>query len=331
MTRPRLLVLSLGGTITMTAASNGGIAPTLGAADLVAALPALGDIAAIEARSPFRLPSSSLTLENIVAVAQEIREAFAGGFDGAVVIQGTDTIEETAFALDLLVRDPRPVVVTGAMRGPEQPGADGPANLLAAATVAAGTMAHGLGTLVVLNDEIHAARSVRKAHTALPSAFVSDNGGPLGLVAEARLRLFARLEPLGLPEFAPDSTAPALPAVALLKMSMGDDGRLLRTVPDLGYAGLVIEGAGAGHVPAPLAETVGALAAAMPVVLASRTLRGPVFERTYGYGGSEIDLLARDVIPAGLLPATKARLLLMLALASGWERAAIGSAFAAFG
>lgn len=327
---PRLLVLSLGGTITMTSAPGGGIAPSLGAAELVAAVPGLEAVADIEARSPFRLGSSSLTPEHIAGVAQDIRAGFDAGFDGAVVIQGTDTIEETAFILDLLVRDARPVVVTGAMRGPQQPGADGPANLLAAARVAACPAARGLGTLAVLNDEIHAARFVRKAHTALTSAFVSDGAGPLGLVAEGRVRVLSRVAPAELP--GPLAAAPGeLPKVALLKVAMGDDGRLIEAAPGLGFAGLVIEGAGAGHVPGIVAETAGAVAAQVPVVLASRTLAGPVFEGTYGYPGSEIDLIGRGLIPAGLLTGVKARLLLAFALRAGWDREAIRAGLSAYG
>lgn len=329
MTLPRLLVLSLGGTITMTPnATGGGIAPTLGAADLVAAVPGLSAVADIEARSPFKLPSPALTLEHISAVATEIRAAFDAGFDGAVVIQGTDTIEETAFALDVLVRDDKPVVVTGAMRGPQQPGAEGPANLLAAAIVAASARARGLGTLVVLNDEIHAARFVRKAHTALPSAFVSAQSGPLGLVAEGDVRLFTRVTKPPLPELAFEGD---VTPVALLKIAMGDDGRLVRAVPSLGFAGLVLEGMGAGHVPAAIADIVAEVAARIPVVLATRTLAGPVFASTYGYPGSEIDLLARGLISAGLLQGPKARILLALCLRAGLERAAIAEAFAAYG
>ena len=312
----------------MTAGPGGGMSPTLGAAELVAAVPGLADVAEIEARSPMKVGSASLTPENIVAVAGEIRAGFAAGVDGAIVIQGTDTIEETAFLLDVLVPGERPVVVVGAMRGPQQAGADGPANLLAAALVAASEAARGLGTLVVLNDEIHAARFVRKAHTALTSAFVSDMAGPLGLVAEGRVRLLTRVRRPALPAL--DAGAAALPPVALLKIAMGDDGRLLRAVPDLGFAGLVIEGAGAGHVPCAIAALVGEVAARLPVVLASRTLAGPVFERTYGYAGSEIDLLARGVLSAGLLTGVKARLLVALGLAAGWDRAALAGALVAY-
>ncbi|WP_137124306.1 asparaginase [Roseomonas sp. HF4] len=323
MSRKRLLVLSLGGTITMLPTEAGGIAPTLGAADLVAAVPALAEVAEIEAASPARLPSPSLTPDHILDVARRIEDAFAAGADGAVVVQGTDTIEESAFLLDLLVPGDRPVVVTGAMRGADAPGADGPANLLAAARVAASAEARGLGTLVVLNYDIHAARFVQKSHTALPSAFASPALGPIGVVAEGRPRLLARVARL-----------PTLPAhggplrqVALLRWGMGDDGRLLGALPGLGYAGAVIEGMGAGHVPAGAAEALGDLAARMPVVLAARPPAGPVFTRTYGYAGGEIDLLRRGVVPAGLLSGLKARLLLGLALRGGAGQAAAAAAF----
>lgn len=324
MKRPRLLFLSLGGTITMVQNNSGGIAPKLGASELIASVPALAEVADIEAHSPFRLPSPSLTLENLVEVARLITEGFAAGIDGAVVIQGTDTIEESAFLLDLLVDAAKPVVVTGAMRGAEAPGADGPANLLAAARVAAAPEARGLGTLVVLNYDIHAARFVQKSHTTLPSAFESPQSGRLGLVAEGRPRFFARVLPT--PRYAVGDGPP--PPIALVKCAMGDDGRQLSTIPDLGYAGMVLEGMGAGHVLASVAPIVGAVAAKIPVVLASRLTTGPVFTQTYGYDGSEIDLIKRGVIPAGYLSGLKARLLLGLVLRR--DRGSVAEAFAAY-
>ncbi len=307
---PRILVLSLGGTITMTRGAGPGLNPTLGAAELVAAVPGLAAVASITAESPARVASPSLPPEALVHCARRIA-AFEG--EGAVVVQGTDTIEESAFLLDLLHADDRPVVVTGAMRGAAAPGADGPANLLAAVTLAASPAARGLGAVAVLNDEVHAARFVRKGHTALPSAFASPLAGPVGLVAEGRARI--HLRPPRLPALPlPDGP---LPPVALLGFGMGEDGRLLAALPGLGFQGAVIEGMGAGHVPEAAAEAVGALAARMPVVLASRCWAGPVFTATYGYPGGEMDLLARGVVPAGSLPANKARLLLSLALAAG--------------
>ncbi len=326
MPLPRVFVLSLGGTITMIPDASGGIAPKLGAADLVASVPALAEVAEIEAHSPFRLPSPSLTPANLVEVARLIESALASGFDGAVVIQGTDTLEESAFILDLLVDSDKPVVVTGAMRGADAPGADGPANLLAAVIVAASPEAHGLGTLAVLNYDIHTARFVQKSHTALPSAFSSPLVGPLGVVAERRPRFYARVARTPCLVALEGSPAP----VALIKWAMGDDGRLLRGLPELGFAGAVVEGMGAGHVPAEVAPMLGELAARMPVVLATRVMSGPVFTRTYGYPGSEIDLLARHLIPAGYLSGLKARLLLGFSLRSGKSAKSASEAFAAY-
>lgn len=331
MSLPRILVLSLGGTITMVRDASGGIAPKLGAAELVASVPALAEVARIEARSPFRLPSPSITMANMLEVAAILNKALSDGsadnsFDGAVVIQGTDTIEESAFFLDLLVAGDKPVIVTGAMRGAEAPGADGPANLLSAVRLAASTEARGLGVLVVLNYDVHAARFVQKSHTALPSAFESPMIGPIGLVAEGRPRFFARVARR------PSLPVPAAPPppVALLKIAMGFDGRLLSALPGLGYAGLVIESMGAGHVPADVAPMLGEVAGRMPVVLASRAMTGPVFTSTYGYPGGEIDLIARGLIPSGELSGLKARLLLGLCLASGPDSSGVRHAFAPY-
>ncbi len=195
MPLPHILLISLGGTITMTRSAAGGITPTLTAAELAAAVPGLDAVARIETASPMTMPSASLAIDDVLKVAALADARLADEVDGVVVIQGTDTIEETAFLLDLVVGSSKPVVVTGAMRGPQAAGADGPANLLAATLVAASPEALGLGTLVVLNDEIHAARLVQKSHTALPSAFASPSAGPLGLVAEGRPRFHLRPPP----------------------------------------------------------------------------------------------------------------------------------------
>ena len=128
---PRIAVFSLGGTIAMTG-SGRGVLPTLAAADLIQGVPGLDGVAALEARAIFAAPSIDLTYADIAKVADAIRAAFAAGVDGVVVTQGTDTLEETAFLLDLLLEAGAPVVVTGAMRNPSLAGADGPANLLAA-------------------------------------------------------------------------------------------------------------------------------------------------------------------------------------------------------
>ncbi|GHE56342.1 L-asparaginase [Camelimonas fluminis] len=341
MKRATVLLVATGGTIAMTPRADGaGVAPTLDAADLAAAVPSLGTAAEVIPVAMARKPSASLTLADLTAVAALAHDRLGSDADGAVIVQGTDTIEETAFVLSLLLPDSKPVVVTGAMRSPAMAGADGPANLLAAVTVAAAPAAHGLGPLVVLNDEIHAALLVQKGHTALTSAFGSPGFGPVGFVAEGRARIVLR--PVARPPLAGllDRTAADVlailaaqatpPAVALLRIGLGDDGRLLAAAPDLGFAGVVIEGAGAGHVPEPLADMVSQVAARIPVILASRVSAGPVFGATYGYPGSEIDLLQRGVIGAGMLSGLKARLLLQLLLGVGADAGQIRAAFAAY-
>lgn len=328
MTLPRVLLVSLGGTITMTPGTGGGITPTLTGADLVAAVPALGDVARIEAVSPFRLPGASLTLPHLRDVARLLDERLADDdLSGAIVVQGTDTIEETAFVLDLLVGGDKPVVVTGAMRGAGAPGADGPANLLAAAIVASSAEARGLGTLVVLNDTIHAAARVQKASTHLPSAFESTGSGPVGYVIEDRVRLVTR--PFRAGPLAIGDAGSAAP-VALFTASLGDDGRILPRLPELGYRGLVVEAMGAGHVPDVLVAPLSELAAQMPVVLATRVASGPVFTRTYDFPGSEMDLLRHGLVHGGGIGGLKARLLLSLLLGSGVEAREIPAAFARY-
>ena len=294
----RVLLLALGGTISMKGAPGQGIVPTLTGADLIAAVPGLGDIAEIDARSPYQLPSASLTLDHLCSLAQMIERELASDFSGAVVVQGTDTIEETAFVLDCLVRTDKPIVVTGAMRGPEAAGAEGPANILAASIYASSDDAVGHGVVAILNDEIHAARYVRKGHTGLTSSFVSTPIGPIGFVLEGSVRLHATTVATAKLGMLPDGEKPA---VALVTLGLGDDGRMIGALKDLGYAGAVIAGMGAGHAPSYLAEKLAALTKQMPVVLATRVANGPVFTKTYGFQGSEIDLIKRGLIPSGTL------------------------------
>jgi L-asparaginase len=327
---PRVVVFSLGGTIASTgdaAPVTGGVVPRLGAAELVAAVPQLRDAAELETVAFRQVPSGDLTPADLTELAAAITARFDGGADGVVVTQGTDTIEETSFALDLLVRTPRPVVVTGAMRNPTLAGPDGPANLLAAVQVAAAPAAAGLGALVVLNDEIHAARFVRKTHTASPSTFRSPSAGPLGWVVEGRPRIALRPAPL---DVLPAAAREDVPAVALLTAALGDDSRLIARVEELGYAGVVLEAFGGGHVPAHVVPALADLASRIPVVLASRAGGGEALRETYGFPGSERDLLARGLVPAGFLDGPKARVLLSLLLATGADLAGVRSGFARF-
>lgn len=307
----RILVLTLGGTIASVpsaAGAGGGAVPTLTAADLIESVPQLADAAAVEARTVAQKPSCDLTPDDVRALRRIIDGAFATGeADGVVVTQGTDTLEETAYLLDLLAQRPGPVVVTGAMRTPSTAGADGPANLLAAVRVAAAPAAAGLGVLVVVGDEIHAAAHVRKVHSSAPHAFASPGSGPLGRVVEGRVRIELRpAAPVDEARIAVPEHA-IWPYVPILRVAQGTDEREVRALAAIAD-GLVVEAPGGGHVPSGIVAALEEVAAATPVVLTSRTGAGGTLESTYGYPGSELDLLGRGLRGAGQRDAIKARL-----------------------
>jgi L-asparaginase len=265
---------------------------------------------------------------DLVALAREIERRLSAGDTGVVVTQGTNTIEETAFTLDLLVESDAPVVVTGAMRNPTLPGADGPANLLAAVSTAASANARGLGTLVVFADEIHAARYVRKAHTQSIMPFRSSPIGPIGWMSENAVRIGAR--PVGRRHLHLTDITKA-PPVALLTFGSGDEGLLAAAVAPAGYRGLVVEATGGGHVTEHSVEELERLASQMPVVLTSRTGAGEVLSRTYSFVGSEVDLAERGLINGRAMTAARARVLLRLLLAAGASLEDARQAFAALG
>ncbi|MGV9266683.1 asparaginase [Kitasatospora sp. NPDC003701] len=327
---PTVLVIGLGGTIAMTPTTAEGAAkPTLSAEDLLAAVPQLAATGIVVKTQSFTAkPGASLTLDEIEDLAGQLRAMDGqGAFDGFVVTQGTDTLEETSFLLRLLYGGKTPVIVTGAMRAPYLAGADGPANLLASVTVAASPQARGLGVLVVFNDQVFDAARVRKIHSTSTNAFASPDTGPLGAVAEGRLRLLAvpAHKPLPLP------SATARPArVGVYAASLGDDGSLLAPLLEQ-VDGMVVAGFGVGHVPAAWVPVLQEAAQRIPVVLASRTGGGTTLTHAYGFDGSEKDLLDRGLIGAGHLDPYKARLLLTVLLRSGADRSAVIAAFAPAG
>ena len=192
--------------------------PSLTADQLVTAVPQLAQVAAIETVRFRQVASSELTVSDVIALAEAIGDAVAGGVTGAVVTQGTNTLEETSFVLDLLWERDEPVVLTGAMRNPDLPGADGPANLLASTVVAASPVARGLGALVVFNDEIHLPLFVRKTHTTSPATFRSPQAGPIGWITENRVRI--ALRPVVRHHISLPRVSESVPPVALIKVTL---------------------------------------------------------------------------------------------------------------
>ncbi|WP_158852447.1 asparaginase [Saccharothrix deserti] len=324
-----MVVFGLGGTIAMSTGDGGGVVPALSADQLVAAVPGLAESGiAVDVEDFRRVPGASLTFDDLAALAAAIDRKLAAGADGVVITQGTDTIEETAYLLDLTHTRSEPVVVTGAMRNPTLAGADGPANLLAAVQTAASADARDLGALVVFADEIHAAARVRKTHSTSGHTFVSANGGPLGYVVEGQPRVLNRPSSRTTVPTAtePRPVEPRPVEVGLVTMVLGDTGTLLEAAADR-LDGLIVAGFGVGHVPDRVVDTLTRLAARMPVVLASRTGAGPVLSRTYAFPGSESDLLDRGLIPAGFLDPLKARILLHHLLATRHDPAGVRAVF----
>lgn len=312
---PRVAVIGLGGTIAMRAEKSGAV-PSLAAEDLVALLPAEAVQWVAHVENFRKIPGAHLVLEDLVALASRIRELTReGDIDGVVVVQGTDTIEETVFALELLHDGPAPLVVTGAMRHAGQVSPDGAGNIANSLVVAASAGAAGRGAMVCFNDEIHAAWAVQKTAATNMAAFSSPGFGPLGHVIEGRARFLC--ESKRWPSFTtePGKLSPA--KVAILTASLGEGPDLVHSVAELAYTGLVVQATGAGHLPASWVKPLAELVNTLPVVLATRVSRGPVLGKTYAFSGSESDLLSKGLLSSGFLCASKARILLSLALGAG--------------
>lgn len=319
-----LALITLGGTIASEPTTSGpGVVPVTGADLLAAEIRRWVPEVDLLPRALRLLPSPSIALADLLELHAVIA-SLPGDVDGVVVSQGTDTLEETAFVLDLLGAAARvPVVVTGAMRDRGSAGPDGTANLVAAVRVAASEQARGAGVLVLLADVVHAARWASKVSTFHVDALSSAPLGPVGLVSEGQVHL--ELRPRPRPVLAAPERAGA--RVALLGTGVGDDLALLPHLADAGYDGVVLAGMGGGHVGADAVAHVARAAAGLPVVLCSRTGAGPAPTSTYGYPGGEIDLLGRGLLPGRTLTPVKARLLLALLLGSGLEGPALRAAF----
>jgi L-asparaginase len=313
-------VLAAGGTIAMSGAGGANLA--LDAADLVATIPGLDGDGSLEAETVANLPSAHLALSDQLRICRAARDTARQG-TGVVVTHGTDTLEETAILCDLMHDSEAPIVFTGAIRAASAPGADGPANLMDAVSVARSEEAAGLGVLVVFGGEIHHARCARKTDTTSLTAFSSPQTGPLGRVTEGHASFWSRVprnQPLD---------PPALDRrVLIVPTTAGDDGSLARAALATEPDGLVVGTLGAGHLHPDLLGLWAGASERIPVVAYCRPERGVVLTETYGFAGSEKELRRSRIIPAAFLSPQAARMKLLACVASGLSIEETRAAFA---
>ncbi|HET8776472.1 MAG TPA: asparaginase [Candidatus Limnocylindria bacterium] len=318
----RIAVIFTGGTISMRSTGAGNV-PTLRASDLLAAVPGLDAIADVEPIDWGLVPASHLTFDQVLDIGRVLDQQLArADIDGAVMVQGTDVIEETAFAWDILPLPPKPVAVVGAMRSASQEAYDGPENLRNAVACAADPSLADQGVVVCMAGEIHGADDVRKTHTHAFATFQSPNAGRLGVVADGRPTLLRSRRPVRLPAF-PEHAALPVPVV----------GVVLDAEPSLDESarGLVVAAAGGGNTPPAYLELARPLIErGVPVVLTTRCPSGRPLPG-YAFPGGSSQWWEAGALFSGTLDALKARVLVALGLGGGLDADALGRLFEAWG
>jgi len=320
----KVVIIATGGTIAMKRNSPmvGGAVPMLKGEDFLAQLPRSGIELAFEEFT--NLPSSHLTPAQALELSQRVESALlTPDVDGVVVTHGTDTLEESAYMVDLTVNSPKPAVFTGAMRTATMVGYDGMLNLAAAIRVAAAPEAREQGALVVFGESIFAAVEAQKIHSQAADAFGAPGSGPIGRVQGDRVWLYHRA-PRRL--YIPCSRLEEL--VDLIKISQGAEDRMLRHSIEDGVAGIVIEAFGSGRVPPWWLPSISeALAQRTTVVIATRCGAGSLHDE-YGYVGAFHDLQRLGLLFAHNLSGVKARIKLMVALGAARRPSELKSWFA---
>jgi len=320
----RVAVIFTGGTISMVRDPvAGGNVPALDSAAILALTPGLDEIAEVTAIDLGRTPASHFTLSRLLEIAAEIRRAQEDpAIDGVVVVQGTDAIEETAFAWDLVLDRPEPVVVTGAMRTSSDPDFDGPRNLRDAVRVASAPEMRGNGVSVVLAGSIEPGDTVVKTHTSAFDTFRSLDAPRLGAVVEGAVRLERKRGPRR--HLATDA---AVDDVALITATVGIDGRLLDDAADWAR-GIVVAGTGAGNTTAALLDAgTRAMAQGIEVVLTTRSPSGAVSD-AYAFRGGGATWARAGAILAGHLGGPKCRVALGLGLGAGLDHGSLAALLA---
>ena len=313
-----------GGTIAMRIDPLlGGAVPALNAKGILERTRGLDEIAEIEIIDWGRVPATHITFAQIIELASILQQALARpDIDGAVLVQGTDNIEETSYALDLLVDAAKPVVIVGAMRNADEDGYEGPANIRDAVRCAVSPDLLGQGVLVVLAGEVHAADDVIKISPSAYAAFQSPNFGPLGRIDNGRLTV--RRSRRAVRHI---RTTHAVEPIPLIRTYLGIDGALIRLAQANGARGFVIEGAGTGNTPQDLlAACADAMRAGIPVVMTSRCLSGSA-RPAYAFPGGSVDWSKAGAIFAEYLGGLKARIALSLGLGAGMNRESLVELF----
>ena len=310
----KIAIIFNGGTISMKIDEKIKAAvPSLSADEIMSMIPGVEDYAEIEAYTFSSMPSPHMTLETMLKLSEFTTELVErDDIDGVVITHGTDTLEETAYLLDLTVKTKKPVVVTGAMRSGSELGYDGPFNLATSICTAISDEAVGRGVLVCFNGELNSASEVTKANSMALNAFRTPNFGPIGIVDNDNVIFYRDANHLEKCDVSKIEKQ-----VALIKCVVDMDSSYIDYLIEKGYGGIVIEALGRGNVPPKMVEGIKkAIELEIPVVVVSRCFEGRVFE-SYGYEGGGKQLKNLGVIFGDTLPGQKARIKLILAINSG--------------
>ena len=311
----KILVLHTGGTISMQADSSGAVVTSSDNPMNHVSNPLKG--IQVHTLDFFNLPSPHIKPKHMLALYQKIKEE-AANYDGVVITHGTDTLEETAYFLDTMEIPRIPIVLTGAMRSSNELGSDGVYNYLSALRVASDDKATDKGVLVVMNDEIHAAKYVTKTHTTNVSTFQTPTHGPLGLIMKQEILYFKTAEPRV--RFDLDRIEGLVPIITVYA---GMTDELLDMLDWDKVDGLIIQAFGAGNIPKETAQKLESLLhKGIPVALVSRCFNG-IAEPVYAYQGGGVQLQKAGVLFVKELNAQKARLKLLIALNAGLKGEAL--------
>lgn len=309
----KIAVVFNGGTISMKVDERIKAAvPSLTGEEIMSMVTGIEEFADIESYSFSSLPSPHMTFKTMLELSKFTKDLLdRNDIDGVVITHGTDTLEETAYLLDLTIKSEKPVVITGAMRSGSELGYDGPSNLAASICTAISDDAKKRGVLVCFNGELNSASEVTKANSMALNAFRTPNFGPIGIVDNNKVMFYRETkntEKYDVEEIKKD--------VALIKCVVDMDSSFIDFIIEKGYGGIVIEALGRGNVPPKMVDGIkSALNKGIPVVVVSRCFEGRVHE-SYGYEGGGKMLKDLGVIFGDTLPGQKARIKLALAINS---------------